>query len=115
MWRATGHRMRRIAATGLLPQGGFGASITGLSDEDLDAMRRIAEMATGGRSRGRSMKRRRLVDGDQAEEWAAAPVLEWAKEVRAARRRDLGACTWSELATFWDRCRRRAVSRWSEA
>ena len=46
--RAAGRRAHHIVKTGLLPQAGYGANIVGLSDADLDDMRRIAEMATGG-------------------------------------------------------------------
>ena len=115
MWQAAGFRAKRIANTGLIPQSGFGVAITGLSDKDLDEMRRIAEAAAGGRRKGCSLERRRLLEGDPAGELAAAPILEWAKEVRAARRRDLGACSGEELAAFWEASRRRAPKRWADS
>ena len=60
------------------------------------------------------MDRRRLVEGDPAGDMAVAPALAWAKEVRAARRCDLGACTTGELKSFWAAGRRRAPKRWAD-
>ena len=114
LWRSAGNRASKIARTGLLPQAGFGAAIAGLSDKDLDQLRRLQETGTGGRRRGRNMNRQRLVDGDLAATMAWAPILEWAKEIQATHRQDTGACTRGEIAEFWLLAKRRGTRRWAD-
>ena len=112
LWKAAGSRATKIAKTGLLPQSGFGVAIVGLSDAELDKLRRLQETGTGGRRRGRNMARQRLVDGDQAAAMAAEPILEWAKEWRAMQNREAGACTRGEMVSFWQASQARATKRW---
>ena len=77
-------------------------------------MRKLQETGTGGRRRGRNMNRQRLVDGDQATALAYEPVLEWAKEIQAMHRRDIGACTRGELSEYWLAARSRKTRRWAD-
>ena len=113
-WLAAGDRARKVARTGLIPQAGFGTAITGLSNADLEELRRLQETGTGGRRRGRSMARQRLVDGDPAAELATAPIVEWAKEVRSMHHREKGALTRGEIATYWQAAKARKVKRWAD-
>ena len=111
---AAGNRSNEVARTGLLPQAGFGVAVSGLSDADLDSMRRLQEAGTGGRRRGRNMARQRLVDGDLAATMALEPILEWAKEVQATHRREPGACTLGELVAFWKTATAKGIKRWAD-
>ena len=60
------------------------------------------------------MARQRLVDGDPAAELATAPIVEWAKEVRAMHHRAKGALTRGEIATYWQAAKARKVKRWAD-
>ena len=116
LWQAGGRgRAQRIANKGLVPQAGFGTAITGLSNQDMEDIRKITEIGHGGRRKGRHLARQRLVDGDPASELAIEPILEWAKEAKAMHRRDDGACTRAELALYWQGACKRNTKKWCNA
>ena len=75
-------------------------------------MRQLQEAGAGGRRRGRSMAKQRLVDGDPAADLAAASILEWVKEVQAMRRHEPGALPLKDLAMYWQAAKTRKVTRW---
>ena len=99
--------------TGLLPQAGYGSCIVGLDDADLAALRRVAEL--GERRPGRSQHRLRLVDGDPAGDVSDGPILEWAREVRAAQQRQPGAFNVLQLQAIWSGMCSRQVAKWADA
>ena len=115
LWKAAGLRAQQIARTGLLPQAGYGAEVNGLSNSEFEAMRRLQEAGVGGRRKGRSVARQRLVDGDPAADIAAAPIVEWVREVHDMRRHVPGAIAFGDMAKFWQAARVRKVKRWADA
>ena len=49
MWQAGGARAHRVAQAGLLPQAGYGAEVIGVSNHELESLRRLQELGTGGK------------------------------------------------------------------
>ena len=112
---AGGRRVNCLAAAGLVPQGSFGACVTGFSDQEWLSLRRSAAAALGTSAGGRSLSRLLALEGDPSAKAMIAPITRWASECWASRDHQDGALTPDEMLQLWRSCLRRGCRAWRDS
>jgi len=108
----------RVFFSGLLPAATYGVEVLGLSDMELESIRRIAMHAMTPQGKARSRTALLVARGDPAWRPSVGPVIRWAQEVwwtACPRKSAARALTPKDLNHHWTVASQRWPKRWAQS
>ena len=110
-----GWRTKRLFTAGVQPAAVYGAHVNGISDAELEALRRTMGACVSPKAQGRSLALTLLLAGDETWRATAAPIQEYSKAVwEATIDMEPRGFTMAQLRKFWEEVRPEEVRRWMD-